>query len=77
MPIFKYAIASFYLFPNPPTNGLTPYGNNDPIVFIMFALMFPVFLNNYFFIAGKNSSGYMRIIPLEFKYLVKYFLLIL
>lgn len=28
MPAALYAIASFYLFPNPPTNGFDPSGNS-------------------------------------------------
>lgn len=72
--MFKYAIASFSLFPSPPTNGYTPFGYNYDIIFIMFAFILHVFLNSYFLTAGKNYSGSINIIPLTPKYFSKYFL---
>jgi hypothetical protein len=38
IPAYLYAIASVYLLPNPPANGLVLVGNNDFTSFMMFAL---------------------------------------
>ena len=60
MPACLYAIASFYLLPNPAINGLISSGNTYFIFCMMLAFIFPVFFINSFFTAWKNSSGYIK-----------------
>lgn len=50
-------MASFYLFPSPPTKGFLWDGKSFLIEIIILALITQVCFSNSFFMAGKNSYG--------------------